>query len=297
MRAHRAARAGAEGAALIEERRLGGFLIGSARIGDFGRRGDRGEAEYSAGGVMAGVDFHPTPTSLLGLAVGYDNSRVELNRISGRSPADTYFAGGYGSVSFGALNLDVAGSYGQSDFDLSRNVSFGNFASSSESQTDGRYFGLSATAGTHLRLGRFNVEPYIGARYADVEIEAFSEGSALTNLNVEEQNVKSLQGLAGARIGGTLVQRSSVVRHSVWGEYRREFEHDENRNIVSSFAGAGISAPFTTTVRPLGRDYAVAGADLEITNGGAASLVMEYQGQFFGGYNIHAAQAGVKVRF
>jgi hypothetical protein len=41
----------------------------------------------------------------------------------------------------------------------------------------------------------------------------------------------------------------------------------------------------------------VAGADLEITNGGAASLVMKYQGQFFGGYNIHATQAGITVRF
>jgi uncharacterized protein with beta-barrel porin domain len=83
----------------------------------------------------------------------------------------------------------------------------------------------------------------------------------------------------------------------VFGEYRREFKDDENRSLTSSFNGAGISTPFTTTARPLGRDHAVAGGDLEITNGGAAALVLEYRGQFFGGYDIHALQGGVKVRF
>lgn len=296
MRASRAERGG-DGAVLIDERRLGGFLIGSARRGDFNGRGDRGEAEYSAAGIMAGLDFRPTPQLLLGIAGGYDNARVELNNLSGHSPADTYFVGGYGSLSLGLVNLDVAGSYGRSDFDLTRNVSFGNFASNTRSEADGRYYGLSATASTSLALGSFNAEPYIGVRYADVRIDDFSEGTALTNLRVEEQEVESLQGVAGARVGGTMVQRSSVIRHSIYGEYRREFRNDEDRRLVSSFAGAGISAPFTTTAEPLGRDYAVAGADLEITNGGAAAIVLEYQGQFFGGYNIHAVQGGVKVRF
>jgi len=296
MRAGRAERGG-EGAALLDERRVGGFLIGSARRGDFGRRGDRDETEYSAAGIMAGVDFRPSETSMIGVAAGYDNARVQLNNFSGHSPADTYFVGAYGSVGFGLLNLDVAGSYGKSDFELSRNVAFGNFSSSSQSETDGRYYGLSATAGTNLNLGRFNAEPYIGVRYADVKIDGFSEGAALTNLRVEDQDVESLQGVAGARLGGEMVQRSSVVRHSVFGEYRREFKDDENRRLTSSFAGAGISAPFTTTARPLGRDHVVAGADLEITNGAAAALVLEYRGQFFGGYDIHGVQGGVKVRF
>jgi uncharacterized protein with beta-barrel porin domain len=146
MRSLRAARAG-EGAALLDERRLGGFLIGSSRRGDFGRRGDRSKVDYSSAGIMAGIDFRPSEASLLGFTVGYDNPRVELNGVGG-SPADTYFAGAYGSFSFGLVNLDVAGSYGKSDFELNRSVSFGTFSSSWQAETDGRYYGLSAIAGT-----------------------------------------------------------------------------------------------------------------------------------------------------
>jgi hypothetical protein len=47
----------------------------------------------------------------------------------------------------------------------------------------------------------------------------------------------------------------------------------------------------------LGNDYAVAGAGLTVSGGGPLSLVLDYTGQFWGGYEIHGVQAGARLSF
>jgi outer membrane autotransporter protein len=197
----------------------------------------------------------------------------------------------------GPVYFDLVGSYGKSDLDLLRNVSFSNFSNASAAAADARYYSLSATAGFSSDFGSFEVEPYAGVRYADVRIDAFSEGAGLTNLSVGRQSAESLQGVVGLRLGADYPMGSARIRPSVRAEYRREFENDEARLISTSFNGAGINSPFTTTTTPMGDDQLAVGAGLTIAGDSPISMVADYTGQFLGGYEIHGIQVGLRMRF
>lgn len=296
LRNSRTGRVASDGT-VYNDHTVGGFLVATTRNGEFEARGDRGDIDYQSIGFMGGIDFRPTPGSVVGIAAGYDNSDIQLNTISPESSAKTWFVGAYGTLGLGMLNIDLTGTYGKTDFDLNRNVAFVGFAQDSTSQADATFYGLTGTVGAKFDMSVFEVEPYVGLRYVDVSIDGFSEGEALTNLSVDEQNLKSLQGIAGLRLAGDMAMGNTVIRPSIFGEYRREFRNNEDRTFLTAFNGDGISTPFTTISSPMGDDHLVAGAELAVGVNNAVELLVDYQGQFFGGYDIHAFQGGVRVRF
>lgn len=277
------------------ERGIGGFLVGIARTGEFEARGERTETRYGSTGFIGGLDIG-LGSAMVGVTGGYDNADFTLNQITPKNRAETWFVGGYGSLGFGPIHLDLVGSYGRSDFDLRRNVSFSNFRNSSSAEADARYYSVSATGSLNGRFGGLEIEPYAGARYADVSIDRFSEGAGLTNLSVEGQDAESLQGVAGLRIGANYPTGNARFRPSVRAEYRREFKNDETRLITSSFNGAGIGTPFTATTTPLGDDQLVVGAGFTIAGEGPVGVVADYTGQFLGGVEIHGITVGMRIR-
>ena len=280
-----------------DERRLGGFIVGSGRTGEFRARGDRGEVDYGAAGVIAGIDARFGPGSVIGIAGGYDEGDVRLNRFTPNTRMDTWFVGGYGSFGFGPAFVDVAGSYGKTDLELRRNVAFSNFASNNEAEVDARYYSIAATAGIRHDMGGFEIEPYAGARFADVKVDGFSEGTGLTNLTVGRQDVESLQSILGLHLGAQAPIGSATVRSYVRGEYRHEFRNDGPRIIDASFNGAGIGTPFTTTTLPLGDDHAHFSAGITTAGDSPIGMLIEYSGQFFGGREIHGLKVGARMRF
>ncbi len=128
-------------------------------------------------------------------------------------------------------------------------------------------------------------------------MDAFSEGPGLTNLSVGRQDVESVQGVAGLKIGADFQMGSATIRPRVRGEYRREFKNDEARIITASFGGAGINTPFTTTTTPLDDDHVAVGAGLTIAGDSPIGVVLDYTGQFMGDFDVHGVQVGVRMRF
>lgn len=280
-----------------DTRRLGGFIIGTGRTGSFDARGDRARTDVNAVGVIAGVDYQLTPDILIGLTGGYDAPDVRLNAISPTSKLRTTFGGAYANARFGKIDVDIVGSYGEVDATLQRNVAFGTFASSATATTRARYYAVSGTVRTAFDLGQLRAEPYVGVRFADVRVNGISEGAALTNLTVATQRTESLQSVAGLRLRGSYPVGSAQVRPAARAEYRHEFNNGDPRLLTAAFSGAGISTPFTSTTTPLGRDYVVAGAELAVVGSGPVELLIDYTGQFSGGYNIHAVRGGMRLRF
>jgi uncharacterized protein with beta-barrel porin domain len=278
------------------DRGFGGFIIASGRKGDFGAVGDRGEMDYSSTGIMAGLDARLGPGTAVGVLAGYDRGKIELNQISPESRAKTWFFGGYGGFGMGPVSFDVIGSYGKANFDLSRNVTFDAFSSAMVTEADGSYHSLSATAGLNLAMGGLQLEPYVGGRFADVEIDAFDEGEGLTNLSVGGQDVESFQSILGIRLGADYAAGGAVVRPFARAEYRHEFRNG-NRGLTSSFNGAGIDAPFETSISSYGEDFVAVGAGVSIGGDAPLNAVIEYNGQMFGDRDIHGLQLGARFRF
>ncbi len=288
---------GAAGMAVADpDRAIGGFIVGAGRTGEFRARGDRNEVEYGASGFIAGADLRLAPTSVIGISGGYDEADVRLTRFTPNSRAETWYVGGYGTFGLGPVFVDVAGSYGETDLSLRRNVAFGNFSNNASAEGDARYYSIAATTGLSLDMAGFELEPYAGARYADVKIDAFSEGPGLTSLSVGRQDVESLQSILGLHVAAKSQFGGATIRPYVRGEYRHEFENDEARLISASFNGGGINAPFTTTTTPMGDDQLAVGAGLTISGDSPIGVMLDYHGHFLGGYEIHGVKVGVRVR-
>jgi uncharacterized protein with beta-barrel porin domain len=300
----RDARAGGTGSddttALVgADRRVGMFLVANGRTGRFDADIDRNRTEYGAAGVIAGLDFRITPTILIGVTGGYDAAEARLNNRSQQSDIDSWFAGAYATVGVGPFYIDAHGSFGRTDFDLRRTVSIGTFSANTRAQPRSENVTAAATAGLSLQFGGLEVEPYGGARYVRVKLDGFSEGTGLTALTVSRSEVESLQSIAGLRLGASVPVGggSAVLRATVRGEWRHEFENDRSRLIVANFNGAGIGTPFAFQTTPFNDDFAAVGAGFTVSGRSPLSLVVDYSGEIGPDRSIHGITGGLRLTF
>lgn len=286
-------------AVLGAERRIGMFLVANGRYGDFDADIDRNRTKFSYTGLTGGVDYRITPDILIGVMGGYDLGEARLNRSSQQSDVDTWYAGGYATAASGPFYVDVHGSYGKTDFDLTRTVNIGGFSATTRATPESENWSAAGTIGGSFQFGGFEVEPYAGARYVRVKLDDFSEsGDGTTALTViARDRVESLQSILGLRIGGSIPVLGATLRPSIRGEWRREFENDASRFLVANFAGAGISAPFGFTTTPLDRDFAAVGAGFTVSGNSALSLVVDYNGQFGKDRQVNGITGGLRLAF
>lgn len=300
----RDARAGGTGsddstALMGADRRVGMFLVASGRTGRFDADLDRNRTEYGAAGVVGGLDYRFTPTILVGVMGGYDAAEARLNNRSQQSDIDSWFAGGYATVGVGPFYVDAHGSYGRTDFDLRRTVAIGTFSADTRAKPRSENVTAAATAGFSLDFGGFEFEPYGGARYVRVKLDGFSEGTGFTALTISRREVESLQSIAGLRLGGSVPVGggSAVLRATVRGEWRHEFENDGARLIVANFNGGGIGTPFAFQTTPFNDDYAVVGAGFTVSGRSPLSLVVDYTGEIGSDRSVHGITGGLRLTF
>ncbi|GGE02998.1 hypothetical protein GCM10011529_06800 [Polymorphobacter glacialis] len=280
------------------DRRIGMFLVAGGRTGSLAGDIDRNRTSYGAASVSAGADVRFTPGLLLGVFGGYDKGDARLNNASEQSDIDSWYAGVYGSAAIGPFFIDAHGSYGKTDFDLRRGVRVGSFSTINLAQTRSENWQAAGVAGLNFDLGKAQLEPYGGVRYARVDLDGFSETGGITALTVSGDRVESLQSVAGLKLAGNLpVGGSAVLRAHVRGEWRHEFENDEGRLIVANFNGASIASPFAFTTTPLGRDYAAIGAGFTVSGNSPVSLMIDYSGEVAGDRAIHGIMGGIRLAF
>lgn len=281
-------------ATLGKDGKIGMFLIATARTGEFEGGANRPRVDLGSTGVMAGVDYRPGPATLIGVMAGYDSSDARLTPNSRQSHVKSWFAGVYGSAALGPVHVDMHASYGKSDYDLFRRISIPAFNVESVADTDSEQWMLAGTAGLSLGTSGFEIEPYAGARYVNLDLDAFTETGNMAALTIDATDIESLQSIAGLRAGADIPVGGASVRPSIRGEWRHEFKNDDPRLITGSFGGV---APFAFTTTPLRDDYLVVGAGFSISGVSPLSFVMDYTGQLGGGYEIHALTGGLRLTF
>lgn len=281
-------------ATIGDDGNIGMFLIAGARFGEFEGRTNRARVDLGSTGVIAGLDYRMGPGTLVGVMGGYDSSDARLTPHSRQSRVKSWFGGVYGSMALGPAYVELHASYGKSNYDIFRRISV--FAFTAESVADARseQWMIAGTAGFNLKTSGFEIEPYVGARYVNLDLDGFTETGNIAALSIDAIDTESLQSIAGLRVGADIPMGGASVRPSIRGEWRHEFKNDGPRAITGSFGGAG---PFIFSTTPLGDDYAAVGAELAISGGSPLSFVVDYNGQLAGGYDIHALTGGVRVTF
>jgi outer membrane autotransporter protein len=281
-------------ATLGEDGRIGMFLIAGTRTGEFKSRSNRPRVDLGSAGVIGGVDYRLGPTTLIGVMGGYETSDGRLTPNSRQSHVNSWFGGAYGSVAFGPVYVDLHASYSKSDYDIFRRIAISGFDAESRAEADSEQWMVAGTAGFSLQASGFEIEPYAGARYINLDLDAFTETGNIAALTIGATEIESLQSIAGLRVGAEVPLRVGSVRPSIRAEWRHEFKNDDPRLIASSFGGA---APLAFATTPLGDDHVVVGAGFSVSGGGPLSFVADYTGQLGGGYEIHAVSGGLRLTF
>lgn len=284
-------------ATLDSEGRIGAWLLGGARFGEFDAAVDRPEVRTGEVHVLGGVDYRFAPAAALGVFAGYSDTDARLAPGSQQSDITSRFAGAYGTASLGPVYLDVWGSYTDLEFDLTRSLRFGGFDSTPTGETDGEIWAAGASTGLSFDFAGLEVEPFAAIRYADIRIDGFTEAGSVAALTVGNLDRESLRSNVGLRIGYDMEMGGVSVRPQLRGGWYHEFMDDEQvlfANFTSPTLG---TAEFPFTVTPLDRDYYNAGASLDISGNGPLSMVVDYQAQFDKDREFHSMTIGARLAF
>lgn len=302
LRDFRAGGAGVEGAAGVAtpgDRKYGSFLVASGRDGHFDAAVDRPRVSFDSASVIGGLDYRFGSRSLLGVTGGYDSVKTKFGPGTPDSNINNYFGGGYGTIGIGPFYVDAFGTYGEADYDLRRGVNFASasllFQTKAHSRT---YFG-GGTAGLSFNFAGFEFEPFVGARYANLRINGFSEGTGFGALTLGRSTFESVLGTAGLRVGAALNVMGATFRPEVRGAYRHEFRDDNQRSFTFGFGGVGGNATalnFTPTA--LRHDYYTAGAGFTISAPRSPlSIVVDYNGEYDKDRAINGITGGLRLTF
>ncbi len=286
-------------ATLDSQGRVGAWIVGGARFGHISPAIDRPKVKSNEVHVLGGLDYRFAPKSAIGVFGGYSHTLAHLTPISLQSQLDSAFGGAYGTASVGPLYIDAWGSYTDLDFkNLHRTIAIGTFSSQQDAFTHGHIYAGGASTGFSFNVSGFEIEPFAAVRYAKIRISGFSElGGAVTALNVGRQDVESIRGLFGGRIGFQRRIASALVRVQGRGGYYHEFKNDRqvfDASFISPTLGGGT---FSFTPNRLDRNYYNAGAALDISGGGPLSMVADYDAQFDSQRQFHTLTLGARLAF
>ncbi len=294
---------GIAGQATPGGRKFGSFVVANGSYGHYDATPDRARTGYGSEGVIVGLDERFGARSLIGVTAGYNHVDASLDPYSTKSHLNTWFAGGYGTLGLGPLYLDLFGTYGETNYDLVRAVNFGGAtatptALSFYGNPRGRNWIGGATTGLSFSYAGFEFEPFVGARYANVRINGFSDGGDVGAITYDRREYQSVLGTAGLRIGGAYDLGSGVsLRTRVSGAYRHEFDRYNFNDFNVGFGGP-TPTPVNFTPAGLARDYATVGAGITVSKANSPlSLVLDYDGQFANDRQINGVTGGFRLTF
>ena len=215
----------------LSDARFGGGEGGRLRVfvgGDAARR-DRPEAAANFGydmdsfGIHGGVEYDSGGGLIVGAAGGISRSESDLQFDVGRSRVRAIQGGVYGGWAMGGFFVQGHAALGSLSYTIRRN----GVIDAMTARPDGDVFSAGGEAGYLFDLGGLRLGPVVGLRYADVDVDAYTEqGDAALTLNVEGQGDTSFTGHAGIEARGSLDMGGLAVRPYLSAAIEQEFDGD-----------------------------------------------------------------------
>ncbi len=284
--------------------RLGVWVNGNFHLGEVDSTPNLLGFNYKNWGVTLGSDYKLTEKFLFGGAFSYILSDSDFDHRSGHLDTDSYIGSLYGSYyPFENFYVDGIVHYGHINYDLIRDLDLAmpqdpgrNLA---KSDTDGRLWGFTATAGYHLQHGGLTFTPYVRASYRRLIVDGYRETSNLPLLRLEvgEQHVRSLQSVVGGQVSYAISLPWGVLTPQFRGEWHHEFR-DPSRTIATRFTEDVLSRVVPIKVPAPDRDFAIFGTDVTATFAHEVSAFVGYEALV--GYqhiSSHRIMGGVRVQF
>ncbi|CAM3739450.1 Outer membrane protein A [Pseudomonas reidholzensis] len=201
-----------------------------------------GIAGYDAktNGIAVGADGKLNADTTVGLAYSYLTSDVKSD-LGNKTDVSGHALTLYGNWTHDNFFVDTSLMYGWNDNESKRYIA----GTRAKADYDSEIFGVSALAGYTLQLDKqWVLEPQVGARYANVSIDAYREKGSSAALNVGSQRYEIGEMGLGARLAaafdvgvGTLEPEAKLM---AWHDFI-----GDKAGTTSTFVLGGT--PFTTS--------------------------------------------------
>jgi len=181
------------------------FLRAGYGDGDRDATGKRAGFDYRIYTATAGLDFAVSPTSYLGLALGFADASASLSDGVGHSAQQSWSLTAFGVKKIDALRFDVQAGAAYDDYsDMKRSTGLSSTPVATGA-TNGNTVFLSGRAGYAVNMGTFTVEPFTSLRYTRVSVKSYDEtGGGKLSLQMGRQRASSLVGTLGVEASTSL---------------------------------------------------------------------------------------------
>ncbi|WP_339804245.1 autotransporter-associated beta strand repeat-containing protein [Saezia sanguinis] len=277
----------------VQASSLGGWVDAWGHDGEIDGDGNAAKVDNSGYGFVVGVDTAVGENSRVGIAAGYEHSKMEVNdnRYS-TSEADALHLAVYGSTSAGPIDLRGGLSYSYLDIDTDRNVWVGSVSGKNSSSYNAHLFQIFGEGSHTFELTpQFNVTPYLNLAHVYLDTDDAKEGWSYSGLQVEGGSDHVTYTTLGARAQWDVSDKTSLHADLGWQHAFGDTDPQTTNRFMGSWNGFSIQGA------PLDRNSAVIGLGVSFRLNDAASLKLGYQGQIGSDASDHGANLRLDVRF
>ena len=266
---------------LDEPSRLG--LFASGRIATADRDPTSREEGFEAGieGLTVGVDYRLRSDFILGGAVGYLTTDLDLLADGGGLDADGYSLTAYGVWLGEVLYVEGVAGYGRTSFDLRRHVDLpvpfeGATRFVAKGDTDGTQWMANLGTGWETSFGASSLEIFGRASHVEADLDGYREqGGGPFNLAIQDQSLDSTLVEVGLDWGYAASVAWGVLQPVVRAAALHEFG-DDGRLVRGTFIQDVQQLEFVVPTDAPDRDFFNLGVGLTVTTYGGRSFYVFY---------------------
>lgn len=266
------------------------FVNGQLNAGERERTAREDAFDFASAAITLGYDVRLADKGFVGMAVGYNQSKAEIERDGGSIDTTGYALSAYGThFRPNGVYVDGLLSYGKNDHEFVRNIRYASRSQINTTVSDtisadpsGKEEAAAVTLGRDLEKGiaGFDTGVFARANYLKTSVDRYWEnGNSRLELEVKSQEFESLTLAIGGQMSKALSRTYGVLVPQVRAEYIHEFKND-SRNIIARYVyepyNDGTTLFAAATDEP-DRDYAALGAGVSalFQNGGQAFAMYE----------------------
>jgi len=263
---------------LFPSERWGLFVNGMIGFGDKETTVREDGFDFTVPGLVLGVDYRFGNDLIFGGSVGYESFDGDFDVTptvaGGDMQADLLSLSAYSSYYKKSFYVDGIATYGFADYEMTREIVYPTITRTAKADTDGSQLELTAAFGYIGQRESFQYSPFLRVSHESVDIDDYveSEGGGAT-LAVDDQEIDSLQSIAGCQFSWTLSRAKSVLIPQVRVEWYHEFDND-SRLISAMFSNDPFREVFAVpTDDPDENYFAVSGGVSGVWQGGKQGFI------------------------
>lgn len=260
--------------------------------------GNTAQVRQHIGGVFAGADHAVGDGWRVGGAVGYTDSKIQVDDRASQADVSGYSAAIYGGKAFeagaGKLNWLVGTSYTWHDVSTERSATVAGASQKLTADYGASTTQLFTELGYALPLAdRATIEPFAGLAWSDLRTRSFSESGGSAALRGQSSTNQQTTSTLGVRAQTDFTLAGAEGRLQATLGWRHAFG-DVLPQTRMAFDGGQA---FTVSGAPIARNAALAELGAEVAVSRNASVGLNYSGQYGGGNREHAGSLNVRWRY